>query len=110
MKKDLFFILILIVKKGNELKENQKASMCFHWCLCLLSRNQVSDKEIDDYFNSRQKYRYVWPPSVKILDKEKHSKNIKQFETKFLIKKMFLVTYRIGQGWRLLPDEIEFLG
>ena len=31
MKEDLFFILILIAEKGSELKENQKASMCFHW-------------------------------------------------------------------------------
>jgi pyridoxamine 5'-phosphate oxidase len=46
-------------KKGGELKENQKASMCFHWKSL---RRQVRSnwksrgsfkKEADDYYNSR---------------------------------------------------------
>ena len=46
-------------KKGNELKENQKASMCFHWkSLRRQIRisgkvNVVDDKVADNYFNSR---------------------------------------------------------
>ena len=31
MIKDLFFIQILIAKKGSDLKINKKSSMCFHW-------------------------------------------------------------------------------
>ena len=46
-------------KKGNELKENQKASMCFHWkslrrqVRAIGKVEEVSTKEADDYFNSR---------------------------------------------------------
>ena len=46
-------------KKGGELKENQKASMCFHWkslrrqVRAIGKVEEVSKKEADDYFNSR---------------------------------------------------------
>ena len=46
-------------KKGNELKENQKASMCFHWkslrrqVRVIGKVEEVSAKEADDYYNSR---------------------------------------------------------
>ena len=46
-------------KKGNELKENQKASMCFHWkslrrqVRAIGKVEEVSAKEADEYFNSR---------------------------------------------------------
>ena len=46
-------------KKGSELKENLKASMCFHWkslrrqVRVIGSVEEVSKKEADDYYNSR---------------------------------------------------------
>ena len=45
-------------KKGRELKENQKASMCFHWKslrrqVRAIGKVEVSAKEADEYFNSR---------------------------------------------------------
>ena len=46
-------------QKGNELKENPKAAMCFHWKSLLrqirISGNisQVEDKVADQYYNSR---------------------------------------------------------
>ena len=57
--KGFVFLLILTVKKEEDLKNNSRASMCFHWKS--LRRQvrvsglveQVSDKEADDYFNSR---------------------------------------------------------
>ena len=58
MIKDLYFILILTVK-GSELKENLKASMCFHWkslrrqVRVIGSVEEVTKKEADDYYSSR---------------------------------------------------------
>ena len=46
-------------KKGGELKENQKASMCFHWkslrrqVRVIGKVEVVSDKEDDDYYNRK---------------------------------------------------------
>ena len=46
-------------KKGSELKENLKASMCFHWkslrrqVRVVGSVEEVTKKEADDYYNSR---------------------------------------------------------
>ncbi len=46
-------------QKGNELKENPNASMCFHWKSLLRqirivgTLKQVDDKTADEYYNSR---------------------------------------------------------
>ena len=46
-------------QKGNEIKENPNATMCFHWKSLLRqirivgTLNQVGDKTADDYYNSR---------------------------------------------------------
>ena len=86
-------------KKGNELKENQKASMCFHWkslrrqVRVIGKVEEVSTKEADDYFNSRPYKNRIgaWASSQsKILDKrETFLKNIKEYEKNILMKKMF---------------------
>ncbi len=104
-------------KKGEELKENQKASMCFHWkslrrqVRAIGKVEQVSDKEADDYFNSRPYKNRIgaWASSQsKILDKrETFLKNIKEFETKFPDQNN-VPRPPHWSGWRLLPDEIEF--
>ena len=80
-------------KKGNELQENQKASMCFHWkslrrqVRAIGSVEEVSAKEADDYFNSRPYKNRIgaWASSQsKILDKrEIFLKNIKEYEKKY---------------------------
>ena len=74
-------------KKGGELRENQKASMCFHWkslrrqVRAIGKVEEVSAKEADDYFNSRPYKNRIsaWASSQsKILDKrETFLKNIK---------------------------------
>ena len=86
-------------KKGNELKENQKASMCFHWkslrrqVRAIGIVEEVSAKEADDYFNSRPYKNRIgaWASSQsKKLDKrETFLKNIKAYEKNILMKKMF---------------------
>ena len=46
-------------QKGNEIKENPNATMCFHWKSLLRqiriagTLKQVDDKTADDYYNSR---------------------------------------------------------
>ena len=46
-------------KKGSDLKNNQQASMCFHWkslrrqVRVIGKVQQVTDKEADEYYNSR---------------------------------------------------------
>ena len=80
-------------KKGNELKENQKASMCFHWkslrrqVRAIGKVEEVSTKEADDYFNSRPYKNRIgaWASSQSaILDqRETFTKKIKEFEIKF---------------------------
>ncbi len=104
-------------KKGNELKENQKASMCFHWkslrrqVRAMGKVEEVSAKEADIYFNSRPYKNRIgaWASSQsKILDqRETFIQKIKQFEKKFPDQKN-VPRPPHWSGWRLLPEEIEF--
>ena len=104
-------------KKGNELKENQKASMCFHWkslrrqVRAIGKVEEVSTKEADDYFNSRPYKNRIgaWASSQSaILDqRETFTNKIKQFEKKFPDKNN-VPRPPYWSGWRLLPEEIEF--
>jgi pyridoxamine 5'-phosphate oxidase len=104
-------------RKGNELKENQKASMCFHWkslrrqVRAIGRVEEVSAKEADDYFNSRPYKNRIsaWASSQsKILDKrETFLKNIKEYEKKYPNEKN-VPRPPYWSGWRLLPNEIEF--
>ena len=68
-------------KKGSELKENQKASMCFHWkslrrqVRALGKVEEVTAKEADEYFNSRPYKNRIgaWASSQsQKLDREIH--------------------------------------
>ena len=104
-------------KKGSELKENQKASMCFHWkslrrqVRAMGKVEEVSAKEADIYFNSRPYKNRIgaWASSQsKILDqRETFIQKIKQFEKKFPDQKN-VPRPPYWSGWRLLPEEIEF--
>ena len=104
-------------KKGNELKDNQKASMCFHWkslrrqVRAIGIVEEVSAKEADDYFNSRPYKNKIgaWASSQsKILDKrETFLEKIKEFEKKYT-NQMNVPRPPHWSGWRLLPEEVEF--
>ena len=104
-------------KKGNELKENQKASMCFHWkslrrqVRAIGKVEEVSAKEADDYFYSRPYKNRIgaWASSQSaILDqRETFNNKIKQLEKKFPDQKN-VPRPPHWSGWRLLPEEIEF--
>ena len=104
-------------KKGNELKENQKASMCFHWkslrrqVRAIGIVEEVSAKEADDYFNSRPYKNRIgaWASaqSKKLDKRETFLKNIKSYEKKYPDEKN-VPRPPHWSGWRLLPNEIEF--
>ena len=104
-------------KKGIELKENQKASMCFHWkslrrqVRVLGKVEEVSSKEADDYYNSRPYKNRIsaWASSQsQILNKrETFLEKIKEFEEKYFDPKN-VPRPPYWSGWRLLPNEIEF--
>ena len=104
-------------KKGNELKINQKASMCFHWkslrrqVRVIGKVEEVTKKEADDYYNSRPYKNRIsaWASSQsEILDKRETFLNkIKEYEKKFPDQNN-VPRPPHWSGWRLLPEEIEF--
>ena len=116
-EKGFVFYTNLKSQKGEELKANKKASMCFHWKSL---RRQVrasgaveivDAKEADEYYNSRPYKNRIgaWASSQsEILDKrETFLEKIKEFEKKYPEQK---IVPRPPQwsGWRILPNEIEF--
>ncbi len=104
-------------KKGGELKNNSKASMCFHWkslrrqIRVLGNVEEVTPKEADEYYNSRPYKNKIgaWASSQsQLLDKrETFIKKISEFEKKF-DKSTTVPRPPHWSGWRVLPKEIEF--
>jgi len=104
-------------KKGNDIKSNQQASMCFHWkslrrqVRVIGKTQQVSEKEADDYYNSRPYKNRIgaWASnqSEKLESRDIFLKKIKEFE------KIYPDQNKVPRpphwsGWRILPNEIEF--
>ena len=93
--KDLYFILT----SGIELKDNQKASMCFHWkslrrqVRVIGKVEEVSANEADDYFNSRPYKNRIgaWASSQseKLDQRETFLKGLKTLKKNILTNKMF---------------------
>ena len=104
-------------KKGSELKENQKASMCFHWkslrrqVRVIGSVEEVTKKEADDYYSSRPYKNRIgaWASSQsQTLDKRTtFLDKIKEFEKKYPDENN-VPRPPHWSGWRVIPDEIEF--
>ena len=104
-------------KKGNDLKNNPNASMCFHWKSL---RRQVrvtgkvtvvENKEADDYFSSR-KYgskisAWASSQSKQMKNRDEFLNKIKEYEIKFPNEKD-VPRPPHWSGWRVLPNEIEF--
>jgi len=104
-------------QKGKELKENSKASMCFHWkslrrqVRILGSVEEVSAAEADEYYNSRPYKNRIgaWASSQseKLDSRQTFLKKIEQFEKKFDAKDK-IPRPPHWSGWRVIPHEIEF--
>tara|TARA_Y100001970_G_scaffold260491_1_gene342624 strand:+ start:56 stop:688 length:633 start_codon:yes stop_codon:yes gene_type:complete len=104
-------------KKGNDLKKNPNASMCFHWkSLRRQIRvsgkvNVVDDKTADDYYNSRA-YRSrigAWASSQSSIMKNRNEliEKFNEFEKKYPDKNN-VPRPPHWSGWCLQPQQIEF--
>jgi pyridoxamine 5'-phosphate oxidase len=104
-------------KKSSDLKINQQASMCFHWkslrrqVRVIGNVEQVTEKEADDYFNSRPYNNRVsaWASSQskKLESRDVFLSKIKEFEKKYPDQKKVPRPVH-WSGWRILPQEVEF--
>ena len=104
-------------KKSSDLKINQQASMCFHWKSLrrqvgvIGNVEQVTEKEADDYFNSRPYKNRVsaWASSQseKLESRDVFLSKIKEFEKKYPDQNK-VPRPAHWSGWRILPQEIEF--
>ena len=103
--------------KSKAIKESPKISMCFHWkslfrqVRILGTTTQVSDKEADDYYKSRDYGSKIgaWASNQSsILEKrEDLYDSIKIYEKKFKDQNN-VPRPEYWSGWRLNPIEIEF--
>ena len=104
-------------QKGNELKENPNAAMCFHWKSLLRqirisgTITQVEDSIADQYYNSRGYDSRIgaWASkqSKKLKNREELENSIKEFKQKFDDKNN-VPRPNHWSGWNLLPTRIEF--
>ena len=103
--------------KSNDLKENPKAAMCFHWksfnrqIRILGSVTQVDDKEADLYFNSRSYESRIsaWASNQSKPMKERSEllDKIENFKKKYKNEKN-VPRPAHWSGWCLRPSSIEF--
>ena len=104
-------------QKGNELKENPNAAMCFHWKSLLRqirisgTITQVEDSVADQYYNSRGYDSRIgaWASkqSKELKNRDELSKSIKEFKQKFDDKNN-VPRPEHWSGWSLSPTRIEF--
>ena len=116
-QKGFVFYTNLDSPKSYDMKKNQKAAMCFHWkslqrqIRILGNVIQVSEKEADDYFNSRPYESRIgaWASDQSRVMKERVEllKKIEEFKKKYKDKKN-LPRPKYWSGWCLNPSSIEF--
>ncbi|MDC0355730.1 pyridoxamine 5'-phosphate oxidase [Candidatus Pelagibacter sp.] len=104
-------------QKGNELKENPNAAMCFHWKSLLRqirisgTITQVEDGIADQYYNSRGYDSRIgaWASkqSKELKNREELENSIKEFKQKFDDKNN-VPRPNHWSGWNLSPTRIEF--
>jgi pyridoxamine 5'-phosphate oxidase len=116
-KNGFVFYTNLNSQKGNELKENPNATMCFHWKSLLRqirivgTLNQVDDKIADEYYNSRAYESRIgaWASKQSSILKNRNElfKAIEDFKKKYEDKKN-VPRPNYWSGWNLKPSSIEF--
>ena len=104
-------------QKGNELKENPNAAMCFHWKSLLRqirisgTITQVEDSIADQYYNSRGYDSRIgaWASkqSKKLKNRNELTNSIKEFKQKFNDENN-VPRPNHWSGWNLSPIRIEF--
>ena len=116
-KDGFVFYTNLNSQKGNELKNNPKAAMCFHWKSLLRqirisgTITQVEDSVADQYYNSRGYDSRIgaWASkqSKELQNRDELENSIKELKQKFDDKKN-VPRPKHWSGWNLLPTRIEF--
>ena len=116
-QKGFVFYTNLNSQKGNELKENPNAAMCFHWKSLLRQIRisgkitQVEDSVADQYYNSRGYDSRIgaWASkqSKVLKNRDELENSIKEFKKKFNDKNN-VPRPSHWSGWKLSPIRIEF--
>ena len=104
-------------KKSSDVKSNPNASICFHWKSLLRQIRvtgqilKVSDKEADDYYNTRDYGSKIgaWASKQSSILKSRDElyKTIENYKKKYLDEKN-VPRPNYWSGWNLNPYEIEF--
>ena len=104
-------------QKGNELKENPKVAMCFHWKSLLRQIRisgivtQVNDEVADQYYNSRGYESRIgaWASkqSEELSGRDQLINSIKEYKNKYNDENK-VPRPSHWSGWNLSPSSIEF--
>ena len=104
-------------QKGNELKENPKVAMCFHWKSLLRqirisgTVTQVNDEVADQYYNSRGYESRIgaWASkqSKELSGRDQLINSIKEYKNKYNDENK-VPRPSHWSGWNLSPSSIEF--
>jgi pyridoxamine 5'-phosphate oxidase len=116
-KNGFVFYTNLNSRKGNEIKENPNASMCFHWKSLLRqirivgTLEQVDDKIADNYYNSRAYESRIgaWASkqSSVLKNRDELFNALENFKKKYNDKDN-VPRPSHWSGWNLIPSNIEF--
>ena len=116
-KNGFVFYTNLNSQKGNELKENPNATMCFHWKSLLRqirivgTLKQVDDKTANDYFNTRAYESRIgaWASKQSSILKNRDEllNTLENFKKKYNDKDNVPRPLH-WSGWNLKPSSIEF--
>ena len=116
-KNGFVFYTNLNSQKGNELKKNPNATMCFHWKSLLRqirvngTVSLVPNEVADDYYNSRSYESRIgaWASkqSKELKDREQLDNSIKEYKKKYADKNK-VPRPNYWSGWNLSPSSIEF--
>ncbi len=104
-------------QKGNEIKENPNATMCFHWKSLLRqirivgTLNQVNNKTADEYYNSRAYDSRIgaWASkqSSVLENRDQLLNSLAEFKKKYKDENN-VPRPSHWSGWNLKPSSIEF--
>ena len=116
-KDGFVFYTNLNSRKGNELKENPNASMCFHWKSLLRqvritgTVSLVSDDVADKYYSSRAYESRIgaWASnqSQELKNRDELINSIKAYKNKYSDETK-VPRPKYWSGWNLNPQNIEF--
>ena len=116
-KNGFVFYTNLNSQKGNELKNNPKAAMCFHWKSLLRQIRingvvqKVSDEVADKYYNSRGYESRIgaWASkqSTILNNRDELLNSIEEYKKKYS-NKNDVPRPEYWSGWNLIPSSIEF--